>query len=109
MKKNKDQQTKGGWQIKKDINISLLIMVMLQFTAFVYWVSTIDHITSSNANRLVKLESWKSQNIRDYSLLIQRLAGTESKVQAISDKIKDLQSQNNRIENKLDRALVGAR
>ena len=93
------------WHIKKDINISLLIMLIIQFIGFVYWVSTIDHVTSNNTERLVKLEDWKSETIKDYSKLIQRLASTESEVKAVSDSLKNLQSQTNRIEGKLDRAL----
>ena len=89
---------KTGWQIKKDINISLLIVVMIQFTGFVYWVSTIDHVTTNNTDRLVKLERWKSDTIKDNSALIQRITSTESGV-------KNLQSQTHRIERKLDRAL----
>ena len=89
---------KSGWQIDKHINISVLIVVMIQFIGFVYWVSTIDHVTSNNTTRLSKLEHWKYETIKDNSALIQRITSTESGV-------KNLQSQTHRIERKLDRAL----
>lgn len=100
-----EDRRENKWRIDKHINISVLVVVMVQFTGFIYWVSTIDHLTKSHDTRITNLERWQKERIRDNTQLMQRITRTESKIDGVGENVKRLQSQNNRIENKIDRAL----
>lgn len=98
-------ETDKRWRIDKHINVSVILVVVIQYTGFIYWVSTIDHVTETHADRISKLERWQAQRIRDNSNLMQRIASTESKIEYVGERIGYLQTQSNRIETKLDQAL----
>lgn len=90
--------TNNTWKIDKHINVSVLLVVIIQFAGFIYWVSTVDSNMKAQEGRIGKLEQWQIGRNAANLGITERISSTEANV-------KNINTNLNRIEGKIDRAL----
>jgi hypothetical protein len=99
------ERRENKWVIDKHINISLIVLLIAQFTGFIWWVSNVDYQIDSHTSRIVKLEEWKTDYIKDNINMVQRLTATEGAIKSVDANMDSLKNQADRIESKIDRFL----
>lgn len=81
-----------NWRVDKHINISVVIVVLVQFAGFVWWASEMDTRMDSQNLRLSRLE----RIAESASLTSERIARIEVLQQVLADSVR-------RMEGKLDK------
>ena len=82
-----DNNPASHWSLDKRVPLALVLTILMQTAAAIWWASGQDRVTAEHARRLATMESQRAG---------ERIAVVESRVD-------DLKIQLNRIESKLDK------
>ena len=84
--------TSTRWKIDKSINVSILIVLAVQFAGFIYWISTVDHNVDGLNKRVSQIETWREQSANKDSSILHKVSENKMNIHHIKEDVSEIKT-----------------